>query len=209
MVEKCYCCNKNAVSREHIPPKCIFPNPKPSNMITVPSCEKHNLAKSKDDEYFRWFLSTVCGETSATALEILKTKVIKGLRRKPALHNTIMKNSIKSIDIYSPGWIWLGNRPGFRFDNKRIVRSLKLICKGLYFYHFNQKKIVKVHKFGLEFNPNLDDNLKNAITTLKIHNIGNGDVFSYRYYSNIENNQVITMWFLFFYNSLFINCLIC
>ena len=120
-----------------------------------------------------------------------------------------MKNSIKSIDIYSPGGIWLGNRPGFRFDNKRIVRSLKLICKGLFFYHFNQNKIIKVHKFGLEFNPNLDDNLKNAITTLEIHNIGNGDVFRYRYYSNKENNQVITMWFLLFYNSLLVNCLIC
>jgi hypothetical protein len=178
-------------------------------MITVPSCNKHNLEKSKDDEYFRWFLSTVCGEVSETALGILKTKVIKGLRRKPALLNTIMKNSIKSIDIYSPGGIWLDSRPGYRFDNKRIVRSLKLICKGLFFYHFNQNKIIKVHKFGLEFNPNLDDNLKNAITTLEIHNIGNGDVFRYRYYSNKENNQVITMWFLLFYNSLLVNCLIC
>ena len=197
MDEKCYCCNENSVSREHIPPKCIFPNPRPSNMITLPSCDKHNFEKSKDDEYFRWFLSTVCGPTSAAALNIFKTKVIKGLRRKLALHNTIMKNSIKSIDIYSPGGIWLGNRPGFRFDNKRIVRSLKLICKGLYFYHFN-KRIINIHKFALKFNPDLDENEINEITYLKLYNIGKGDVFSYRYYRNSINGKDTCLWFLMF-----------
>jgi len=208
MVEKCYCCNENSVSREHIPPKCIFPNPRPSNMITLPSCDKHNSKKSKDDEYFRWFLSTVCGPTSATALNILKTKVIKGLRRKPALHNTIMKNSIKSINIYSPGGIWLGKKPGFRFDNKRIVRSLKLICKGLYFYNFN-KRIINIHKFALKFNPDLNENEINEITYLKLYNIGKGDVFSYRYYRENIDDKDTCLWFLMFYNSLLINCLIC
>jgi hypothetical protein len=52
MNEKCYCCNENTISREHIPPKCLFLTPRPSNMITVPSCQKHIFAKSKDDEYF-------------------------------------------------------------------------------------------------------------------------------------------------------------
>ena len=208
MKEKCYCCNRNAVSREHIPPKCIFPTPRSSNMITVPSCETHNLSKSKDDEYFRWFLSTACAENSQIALDLLKIKVLKGLRRKPALLNEIMRNSIRNIDTFSLGGIWIGKRPGFRFDNKRIISSFKLICRGLHYHHFGQK-IIKVQKFGLEFNPNLDNNLKNAITSLVIHDIGNGDVFSYRYYSYKEDNQIITMWFLFFYQTLLVNCIIC
>jgi hypothetical protein len=56
----CYYCNEIATTKEHTPPKCFFPKKKdlPSgspdyrkNLITVPSCEKHNTGRSKDDEY--------------------------------------------------------------------------------------------------------------------------------------------------------------
>jgi len=207
MSKKCYCCNENAISREHIPPKCLFLPPRPSNMITVPSCPKHNFAKSKDDEYFRWFISTACAEFSNDAITLLKEKVTRGLRRSPGLLRMIMQGAIKEIDVYSKGGIWLDRRPGFKYDKKRIVRVLKLICKGLYFYHFN-KKVIKSQKFVLEFNPGLDENLKKAITTLKLNNIGNGRVFSYRYYSKSENNIDRTMWFMLFYNSFLVNCLL-
>lgn len=207
MAEKCYCCNKNAVSKEHVPPKCIFPNPRPSNIITIPSCDTHNLEKSKDDEYFRWFIVTACAEFSSEAVKLLKGKVIRGLRRSPALLNMIMQGAIKDIDVYSKGGIWLGRRPGFKYNKKRIVRVLKLICKGLYFYHFN-KKVINSQKFVLKFNPDLDENLKKAITTLKLSNIGDGRVFSYRYYSKSENNIDRTMWFMLFYDSLLVNCVL-
>ena len=56
---KCYMCDNLATTIEHAPPKCIFPEKKdlPAGMdlrkelITVPSCEEHNTAKSTDDEY--------------------------------------------------------------------------------------------------------------------------------------------------------------
>jgi hypothetical protein len=52
-------CESIATSVEHAPPKCIFPEAKDTlsgedyrkNLITVPSCDAHNLARSKDDEY--------------------------------------------------------------------------------------------------------------------------------------------------------------
>ena len=208
MVEKCYCCNENAVSREHIPPRCIFPNPKPSNMITVPSCDKHNLEKSKDDEYFRWFIVTTCAEKSPIAYKLLKEKVIRGLRRKPKLLNKIMSNSIKNIDIYSKGGIWLERRPGFKYNKNRISRIIKLLCKGLYYYHFH-KQIINIHKFALEFNPDLEKNAIDEITNLKFYNIGKGDVFSYRYYRKNIYGKDACLWFLFFYDSFLVNCLIC
>lgn len=207
MSKKCYCCNENAISREHIPPKCLFLPPRPSNMITVSSCPKHNFAKSKDDEYFRWFISTACAEFSNDAITLLKGKVSRGLRRSPGLLRMIMQGAIKEIDVYSKGGIWLDRRPGFKYNKRRIVRVLKLICKGLYFYHSN-KKVINSQKFVLEFNPDLDENLKKAITTLKLNAIGDGRVFSYRYYSKSENNIDRTMWFMLFYNSFLVNCLL-
>jgi hypothetical protein len=57
-VKQCYMCDAPATSKEHVPPKCIFPERKDSDgqylregLITVPSCELHNSKKSADDEF--------------------------------------------------------------------------------------------------------------------------------------------------------------
>ena len=51
-------CDSSARSREHVPPRNLFPEAHESggvdyriNLITVPSCDAHNSAKSKDDEF--------------------------------------------------------------------------------------------------------------------------------------------------------------
>ena len=55
--DKCYYCGEPAMSEEHVPPKCLFPEQKDTgkdyrkNLITVPSCDKHNAGKSCDDEF--------------------------------------------------------------------------------------------------------------------------------------------------------------
>lgn len=67
--EYCYWCGKLATSKEHVPPKCLFPEFKDTkdvydnsfrhNLITVPSCDEHNLVKSRDDEYLMTCLAVV------------------------------------------------------------------------------------------------------------------------------------------------------
>lgn len=54
--ELCYWCGKLATSREHVPPESLFPENKDIkmisnysyryNLITVPSCDEHNMSKS-------------------------------------------------------------------------------------------------------------------------------------------------------------------
>ena len=59
-------CDALATTKEHIPPKALFPKQKDvlseislrKDLITVPSCEKHNNSKSRDDEYLVFCLST-------------------------------------------------------------------------------------------------------------------------------------------------------
>jgi len=61
MADFCYYCGTDASSKEHVPPKCLFPEKKDiadgmnyrKNLITVPSCDKHNSNKCKDDEYLQ------------------------------------------------------------------------------------------------------------------------------------------------------------
>jgi len=61
MPNDCYLCDEPAVGVEHVPPRCLFPKVKDlpkgvalrKNLITVSSCDAHNLEKSRDDVYFQ------------------------------------------------------------------------------------------------------------------------------------------------------------
>ena len=92
MTDYCYYCGKAASSREHVPPKCLFPEEKDlangvnyrKNLITVPSCDEHNLHKSKDDEYLQLIL--VHGYFNNTAgRDHFNKKIVRALTRRPAL----------------------------------------------------------------------------------------------------------------------------
>jgi hypothetical protein len=57
-IEKiCYYCGERATTREHVPPKGFFSRKANLQLKTVPSCTKHNNAKSHDDQYL---LAQIC-----------------------------------------------------------------------------------------------------------------------------------------------------
>src|SRR5207244_12042286 len=67
----CYMCESPATSREHVPPKNLFPEAKDTggkdyrlNLITVPSCDLHNSAKNLDDEFLMFSLAGIVGNNS-------------------------------------------------------------------------------------------------------------------------------------------------
>jgi len=54
--KRCYLCgSKEQLTRDHVPPKGLFPAPRPSNLqlVTIPCCFRCNNQASQDDEYFR------------------------------------------------------------------------------------------------------------------------------------------------------------
>lgn len=46
---------------DHVPPKCIFPEPRSNDLITVPACEACNMKRSGLDEEFKVFLGITVG----------------------------------------------------------------------------------------------------------------------------------------------------
>jgi hypothetical protein len=48
-----FCGSETCLTKDHVPPKSLFPKPRPDNLITVYSCDNCNLGTAKDDEYFR------------------------------------------------------------------------------------------------------------------------------------------------------------
>jgi hypothetical protein len=91
---RCYVCGKPAISRDHVPPKALFPEARADkgpdavdyrkNLVTVPSCADHNEARSLDDQYAGFVLALNLG-VNGVATEHFIDRIVPALERRPAL----------------------------------------------------------------------------------------------------------------------------
>jgi hypothetical protein len=131
-------CDNPSVSKEHCPPKCVFPECKDANgkdyrkdLITVPSCDDHNSAKSKDDEYLMMVLTSYFDNNKA-AQEQIKSKIVRAWTKNPGLSTTIVKN-------LQPVATRDGERHAFEVDTPRFNRSLEWAANGLYYETYGSR----------------------------------------------------------------------
>ena len=132
-------CNEIATSREHIPPLCFFPEKSNfpygldlrRNLITVPSCQEHNLSKSDDDEYLL-AVATTHIENNPIAQHLFRTKVLKAMKRRPYLIPAFFKNMF-------PVRVGGKDTAGFHIDRTRFDRSFDHMSRGVYFHHFGKR----------------------------------------------------------------------
>jgi len=138
-------CEKLSTSREHVPPKCFFPDSSDSlgnkgfrkDLITVPSCDEHNLVKSKDDEYLCAVITTHF-ENNSVAQSHFDNKIMRGLMRKPA----------RLVDLAhstTPAIVRGAQSGAIRIDRERFDSSLDYMARGIYFHHFHAKVEGKSH----------------------------------------------------------------
>src|SRR6266480_480137 len=73
------CAERPATTREHVPARSLFPDPKPQDLITVPACAPRNNGTGPDDQYFLDTLALIDQERPSAALEQLHQKVGRGL----------------------------------------------------------------------------------------------------------------------------------
>ncbi len=140
----CYMCSKPAVSREHVPPICLFPEEKDirtsmfrNNLITVPSCELHNSKKSKDDEFLMTCMAGVVGNNFLGYFHT-HTKVKRAIIRKgQAFRNTILEEIQETHFKNENGVSFpvLIGRPNF----DRLYSCFKNIAYGLYYHKFGKR----------------------------------------------------------------------
>jgi hypothetical protein len=142
--EACYACTKKATSREHVPPKNLFPEAKDfpgehfrRDLITVPSCDEHNLAKSADDEFLMVCLAGMVGNNSVGYRHNMG-KVDRAVRRnagsllrkiftKPQHRYRLELEKNKFIDV-----LW--GTP----DVARLYRCFEGILRGLLCHDFGR-----------------------------------------------------------------------
>jgi hypothetical protein len=99
----CYFCDCPASSREHAPPKCFFPKGNRENLVTVPSCDKHNSEKSHNDEYMRLIiLSDIRGDGNtivAHMRETLKRSIDRSAERLLSSIKNLPKKDLRKLIV--------------------------------------------------------------------------------------------------------------
>lgn len=118
-----YCGEQRELTRDHIPPRCLFGKPRPADLVTVPSCVDCNSEVSKHDEYFRIAITTGIDRERFPKENADSVRAINNLARPASLGfgRLLLQN-------YKP------NPSRLTIDFGRIKIVLCRIARGL-FYH--------------------------------------------------------------------------
>ena len=200
---ECYLCGSPATTRDHIPPLGVFPEPRPTDLITVPACCACNHDRSLHDEYFRLMVAAGSRD-SPQSIAVLHQRIIPRVRETPALIVEFMR-SVQRLDVHSAGGIYLGRASAFSFDRPRIQVVIDKIVRGLFLKHTKRRLAADCVVEDFLYNPVIQPSLQEAITPLRLFNVGDGSVFSYSCCLPGATGSA-SDWFLMFYNdtSLFV-----
>jgi len=130
-----YCGGEGNQSRDHVPPKASFPKPRPSDLITVPSCEKCNRGFQQDDEYFKAHLGIRADIEGAPRAETLTEEVLRSWQRPQSGGFTAaFRDSFATRTIRAPDHSVIGQEFGHVALTERINRVLERTVRGLFFH---------------------------------------------------------------------------
>jgi hypothetical protein len=150
-----YCGGSSAPTRDHVPPKAIFPRPHPNDLVTVPSCQACNTGISQQDEEFAYFLSLYVGAATLDTKTFFSQRAVGTAR-----HNRRLREHVRSTA--QP--IYFTTAAGVIFDRgvKIPWRSqahqpiLHRIIRGLY-YHAYGEVLPPTHPVEAKFATRLPD----------------------------------------------------
>lgn len=137
---RCYMCERPSTSKEHVPPRCLFPELKDVGvhlrmaLVTVPSCDLHNTAKCADDEFLLISLAGIIGNNSIGYRHKF-TKVNRAIKRTAfRLLDAAMTNKRFELLEFAPNSfidvIW--GTP----DYQRLSDCFDRIARALHFHRF-------------------------------------------------------------------------
>jgi hypothetical protein len=187
------CGVREATTRDHIPPKAIFPKPRPT-LITVPACQKCNLGSSRDDENFRNYLSLHVGAGDAPR-SFLFRRALSSLERSPRALGEVLQSS-QEVHAFSPSGLYLGTAIRALWNSKAHDAVVERCVRGLYFHHFGavlgEKAVVRVQWLRRSpFVPEVMDQLSLVV-------VKKGQ-FAYRFGRSPEKPRV-SVWVFNFYD---------
>ena len=196
------CGNVGTITREHVPPKCLFVKPRPTNTITAPLCGPCNHSYHLDDEYFRVLISCSLNPTTQQ-WQLWNQKVVgssfargKGLKARINNEHDIVQEYAKSHDFHQNGIpIPQDLIPLMQgFDAQRIASVIDKIIRCLHYHHL--KEILN-SSYSIEVVPPVPLNQLGIKLPDPTGQVGHKGEFIYWRFGHIDFNKVV--WLLAFF----------
>ncbi len=135
-----YCGKEPGITLDHVIPRALFTRPYPEYMPKVLVCEKCNNLKSRNEDYFRDYLTVdKDGSSHPVAQELFNTKVLRSARYGSSQIAREFLNKGKFERILTPNGIFLGTYPTIQIDSQKIIDVLKYIILGLNYTLYNSR----------------------------------------------------------------------
>ena len=122
---KCYMCDADGVTREHVPPLSFFPKGFRTNLWTVPSCAAHNLDNAPDVEYVRNVIVSH-RDAAGEAHRLAQDASFRSFERSAALF-------VRTFREVTPVRVSGEETAAFRLDVPRLNRVMEAIAYALYY----------------------------------------------------------------------------
>jgi hypothetical protein len=191
-----YCGSFQSGTRDHVPPKCLFPKPRPLETVTVPACFKCNASFQKDDEYFLIAMAGQGYRRDPEADRVWQTIIRPLLVRSPRFRAMISRNILKE-PVRTPAGLVLPKMMAIRFDWLRIQRVVRRIVRGLLWHHYGQLpgQEIELEVFA---GRNIPAEVANAINTMTNVSWIGDTIFRYRH-AVADGAPDSSIWALQFY----------
>lgn len=132
-----YCAKNPGVTDDHVPPKSFFPQPRPSNLITVPACNKCNSGAAMDEDYFlATFMFSEAGITDA-GKTLWRQRLHRMFHKNLGLRRKIAEG-LSYRSMATPTGIHLGRRITLQYDERRFHPVIQKIVRGLYYFEYGE-----------------------------------------------------------------------
>ena len=134
-MELCIYCQAHAKeTNDHVPPRGLFREPRPSNLITVPACFQCNNSFSADDAYFL-NLALDWGASETSDGQAVVDKRLRSMKREKDRNvwKSILR-SFQAVEVQSPSGLYLADSFTFALNTPRLLRTVSRIIRGLYFH---------------------------------------------------------------------------
>jgi hypothetical protein len=190
----CYLCGAtDRLTRDHVPPRNLFPTPRPTNLITVDCCETCNNRMHLSDERMRVFLSAPAGRSQAGDQVWRDGVVGSSFNRSPALRQRFAISSTEILALRN-GVISPHLAVTIPQDEARayIVR----ITKGL-LRHFYPDMDYSTHLFSIDHLEPSADNIGMLIARFPQDSRGEG---VFRFFRQVNSDPPMGIWVYFFFD---------
>src|ERR1700730_6383431 len=139
-----YCGIVPATTKDHIPPKGIFPLPRPDDLITVPSCVDCNHGASESDEAFRAYLSLHVGMDTPVTRQLWNHAALRGIRHNRRLLRRIKEDTTPTW-LATPSGVIHSRAFRLLWDSEAHDKTIARMVRGFYFHHYGEVLGNRVH----------------------------------------------------------------